>query len=68
MLYKPTVSLLTIGAVMKIVASDDKEMIFKQTKRNSLCPCGSGKKYKCCCGMRDDRKKSRGFGSDGIAC
>ena len=48
------------STVMKIVARDDKEMIFKQTKRNSPCPCGSGKKYKRCCGMRDDRKKGRG--------
>ncbi|MEG0321164.1 MAG: SEC-C metal-binding domain-containing protein [Oscillospiraceae bacterium] len=22
--------------------------------RNDLCPCGSGKKYKKCCGMNDE--------------
>ena len=25
--------------------------------RNKLCPCGSGKKYKKCCGILDDEKK-----------
>jgi hypothetical protein len=31
------------------------ETIFKQTKvgRNEPCPCGSGKKYKRCCGMNE---------------
>jgi preprotein translocase subunit SecA len=24
--------------------------------RNGLCPCGSGKKYKKCCGMRENEQ------------
>ena len=41
--------------VKKTIANDGKETI-KTTKksdkvgRNDLCPCGSGKKYKQCCG------------------
>ena len=41
--------------VKKIIANDGKETV-KTTKksdkvgRNDLCPCGSGKKYKQCCG------------------
>lgn len=29
------------------------------TKRNELCPCGSGKKYKKCCGLRDAKNKQQ---------
>ena len=43
--------------VVKGQASDDSNKIKKQTPkrvekigRNELCPCGSGKKYKQCCG------------------
>ena len=41
--------------VKKVIANDGKETIKntqKSTKigRNELCPCGSGKKYKQCCG------------------
>ena len=41
--------------VKKVIANDGKETV-KSTKktdkigRNDLCPCGSGKKYKQCCG------------------
>ena len=41
--------------VKKVIANDGKETV-KTTKksdkvgRNELCPCGSGKKYKQCCG------------------
>ncbi len=28
----------------------DKQAVSAKTGRNSLCPCGSGKKYKKCCG------------------
>ena len=35
--------------------SEEKKPIRKGTKvgRNDLCPCGSGKKYKKCCGMNE---------------
>jgi len=26
------------------------DVIFKKVGRNDFCPCGSGKKYKKCCG------------------
>lgn len=29
----------------------------KKVGRNQPCPCGSGKKYKYCCGMYDDRER-----------
>jgi preprotein translocase subunit SecA len=42
---------------IKIVMSDNKEVrksvskpISKKIQRNEKCPCGSGKKYKHCCG------------------
>ena len=28
--------------------------------RNALCPCGSGKKYKKCCGAREDDEEPPG--------
>ena len=28
----------------------EEELNNKHIGRNDLCPCGSGKKYKCCCG------------------
>ena len=41
--------------VKKVIANDGKETIKTSKKsdkigRNDLCPCGSGKKYKQCCG------------------
>ena len=32
------------------VLYDSGQMIETQIKRNETCPCGSGKKYKKCCG------------------
>ena len=29
---------------------ETEKLIFKNVKRNDPCPCGSGKKYKNCCG------------------
>jgi len=29
----------------------------KKPKRNDLCPCGSGKKYKHCCGRSRPRRR-----------
>ena len=43
-------------AVKKMLTNDGKEEAKKAPKRvnkigrNDLCPCGSGKKYKQCCG------------------
>lgn len=30
---------------------DDKQAVSNKVGRNAPCPCGSGKKYKKCCGM-----------------
>jgi preprotein translocase subunit SecA len=42
-------------AVKKVITNDGKDFKKIQAKaskvgRNDLCPCGSGKKYKMCCG------------------
>jgi len=34
----------------------DEPLIEKKTKRNDACPCGSGKKYKDCCGQSGPKK------------
>ena len=31
-------------------AKAEKEKMFKNVGRNDPCPCGSGKKFKKCCG------------------
>lgn len=36
--------------VMEYVAEQDRRKQFATVKRNDPCPCGSGKKYKKCCG------------------
>jgi uncharacterized protein YchJ len=36
--------------IMDYVADEDRQKLFKTTKRNAPCPCGSGKKFKKCCG------------------
>ena len=33
-----------------IQQQESKPIISDKTPRNALCPCGSGKKYKHCCG------------------
>jgi SEC-C motif domain protein len=35
---------------MQIVRAADAKKIVPQAGRNDPCPCGSGKKYKRCCG------------------
>jgi uncharacterized protein YecA (UPF0149 family) len=35
---------------MEIVRSADAKSSVRQAGRNDPCPCGSGKKYKRCCG------------------
>ena len=36
--------------VMNYLSSEDRKLQWLNAKRNSPCPCGSGKKYKKCCG------------------
>jgi len=36
--------------------SDDIQAIKKKVARNEPCPCGSGKKYKNCCGKSGPKK------------
>ena len=36
--------------------SETKQIIEKKVPRNSPCPCGSGKKYKQCCGQSGPKK------------
>lgn len=36
--------------IMDYVADEDRQKRFKTAKRNEPCPCGSGKKFKNCCG------------------
>ncbi|MGR3952071.1 MAG: SEC-C metal-binding domain-containing protein [Chlamydia sp.] len=33
----------------------------EKVQRNDVCPCGSGKKYKKCCALKDAAKKQRRF-------
>jgi uncharacterized protein YecA (UPF0149 family) len=36
--------------LMEIVRAEDARSFVRQVGRNEPCPCGSGKKYKRCCG------------------
>jgi len=36
--------------LMEIVRAADAKSSVRQAGRNDPCPCGSGKKYKRCCG------------------
>jgi len=36
--------------IMDYVADEDRQKRFRTAKRNDPCPCGSGKKFKNCCG------------------
>jgi uncharacterized protein YecA (UPF0149 family) len=36
--------------LMEIVRTADSKASARQAGRNDPCPCGSGKKYKRCCG------------------
>jgi uncharacterized protein len=36
--------------VMRWVAEKEKQAAFKNARRNDPCPCGSGRKFKHCCG------------------
>jgi uncharacterized protein len=39
--------------LMGMMAEDDRRRAFAAASRNDPCPCGSGKKYKVCCGGKD---------------
>ena len=41
---------------MQLNHSDDDQVIGKKVARNDPCPCGSGKKYKSCCGKSGPKK------------
>jgi uncharacterized protein YecA (UPF0149 family) len=45
---RDTPSLLTIEEALNGGANTQKSV--KKVGRNELCPCGSGKKFKKCCG------------------
>ena len=36
--------------ILEYVAEEDRQKRFSTAKRNDPCPCGSGRKYKKCCG------------------
>jgi len=36
--------------IMEVVARRDREAAFRNAGRNNPCPCGSGRKFKTCCG------------------
>ena len=52
--YGKLVSMPSHGVVMvkglQLVGGDGNIITVKEPGRNSPCPCGSGKKYKKCCG------------------
>ena len=48
----PTIEGFEGAIVKKTVVKKASEKI----DRNALCPCGSGKKYKKCCGLRDSQQ------------
>ena len=39
-----------ISDVNRLLNADSPKIIGRKIGRNELCPCGSGKKYKKCCG------------------
>lgn len=44
--------------LMQIVRAADAKKIVSQAGRNDPCPCGSGKKYKRCCGAGKSRSQA----------
>ncbi|MCW8839232.1 MAG: SEC-C metal-binding domain-containing protein, partial [Thiovulaceae bacterium] len=43
-------------AAIKLSTQDDESSVQKKPARNEPCPCGSGKKYKQCCGKSGPKK------------
>ncbi|MDH4231579.1 MAG: SEC-C metal-binding domain-containing protein [Nitrospirota bacterium] len=48
--------------IANIFRSEEGQIQKRETGRNELCWCGSGKKYKKCHLMEDDRKAKRNYG------
>ena len=52
--YTPVAAPLGVAAIAMVMARRDADMQkpaqSAKVKRNESCPCGSGKKYKKCCG------------------
>jgi uncharacterized protein YecA (UPF0149 family) len=49
-------------SIANIFGGDDGQSQTRNIGRNELCWCGSGKKYKKCHLMEDDRKARRNYG------
>jgi len=39
--------------IMRILAGQERRRAMESVGRNDPCPCGSGKKFKSCCGLRN---------------
>jgi len=50
-----------IGSLLSESKVETKNRMSK-INRNDPCPCGSGKKYKKCCGLREDAGKKNRLG------
>ena len=46
--------------LMQIVRAADAKIVVRQAGRNDPCPCGSGRKYKRCCGATKSRAERPG--------
>ena len=54
--YSPTTILFNsdlFSNLVEIKKSEENKEASKETGRNELCPCGSGLKYKKCCGKNN---------------
>jgi len=38
-----------IDNLISVLKKEPRKKLYPNTKRNQLCPCGSGKKFKKCC-------------------
>ncbi len=45
--------------IMGMIARQEVEKHWQNVGRNNTCPCGSGKKYKNCCGPKDKRASAQ---------
>lgn len=46
----PRIQSLVLSVRGSLILLKDGRKIVRQTERNAPCPCGSGKKFKKCCG------------------
>jgi uncharacterized protein YecA (UPF0149 family) len=51
-----------IKGIMNMFSSEDEQIQEVNLGRNELCWCGSGKKYKKCHLMEDEKKAKRNYG------